>query len=220
MPYHTVSPNDTLFTIARRYGFRNWRVIYEHPNNQQLREQRPDPMVLAPGDSVFVPDKEPSLFSAATGRSHRFRLHARTCFLSVYLQDETGAPYGGCKYEIRVPGQQPLQGSTSEAGLVSHEVGDDVTEAELSLWTDPGDPREVSQWILRIGALDPIDTVSGVQSRLNNLGYYGGEITGVMDDATRAALRDYQRRSLAHAAPTGEIDEQTRRGLLAETNDR
>jgi hypothetical protein len=59
MPFHTVSRSDTLFTIARQHGFRSWRGIYEHPNNALLRQRRPDPMVLAPGDAVFVPDKEP-----------------------------------------------------------------------------------------------------------------------------------------------------------------
>jgi hypothetical protein len=191
MPVHTVSRNETLFTIARQHGFRSWRAIYEHPSNEHLRKLRPDPMVLAPGDSVFVPDKEPS---------------------------ETGAPYGRCKYELKAAGQT-LQGLTSDTGLVSHEVRDDVTEAELTLWIDPEDPTAVSQWTLKIGALDPIDTVSGVQSRLNNLGYQLGEVTGSMNDATRAALRDYQQ-SLGHGSPTGEIDYQTRRALLAETNDR
>jgi hypothetical protein len=218
MPFHTVSRSDTLFTIARQYGFRSWRGIYEHPNNELLRQRRPDPMVLAPGDAVFVPDKEPSEFNTATGRTHRFRLHAPKCFVSVQLQDEMGAPYGSCKYELKLA-DQTLQGVTSETGLVSHEVGHDVTEAELTLWIDPEDPTEVSRWTLEIGALDPIDTVSGVQSRLNNLGYQAGEVTGAMNDATHAALRDYQR-SLGHRSPTGELDEQTRRALLAETNDR
>lgn len=218
MPVHTVSRNETLFTIARQHGFRSWRAIYEHPSNEHLRKLRPDPMVLAPGDSVFVPDKESSEFQNATGRSHRFRLHAPKCFVSVYLQDETGAPYDGCKYELKLAGQL-LQGLTSDTGLVSHEVGIDVTEAELTLWPNPEDPTEVSQWILQIGALDPIDTISGVQSRLNNLGYQAGEVTGSMNEATRAAVCDYQR-SLGRDSPTGELDDQTRRALLAETNDR
>lgn len=218
MPVHAVKQNETLFTIARQHGFRNWRVIYEHPNNGRLRKLRPDPMVLAPGDSVFVPDKEPSEFNNATGRSHRFRLHAPKCFVSVNLQDETGAPYRRCKYELSVAGQT-LQGLTSDAGLVCHEVRDDVREAELTLWTDPEDPSHVSRWTLQIGALDPIDTVSGVQSRLNNLGYPVGEITGAMNDATRAALRDFQQ-SLGYDPPTGEIDDQTHRALLDATNGR
>lgn len=218
MSLHTVSQNDTLFTIARQHGFRNWRAIYDHPNNARLRTQRPDPMVLAPGDAVFIPDKEPSEFNIATGRSHRFRLHAPKCFVSVHLQDEMGAPYAGYKYALELAGQT-LQGLTSDTGLVSHEVSVDATEAQLTLWTNPDDPTEVSQWTLQIGALDPIDTVSGVQARLNNLGYLAGEVTGSMNDATRVALRDYQR-SLGHDSPTGEIDDQTRRALLAETNDR
>lgn len=215
MPVHTVSANDTLFTIAKQHGFRNWRAIYDHPRNEGLRDQRPDPMLLAPGDAVFVPDKEPSEFSNATGRTHRFRLHAPKCLLSVYLQDETGAPYATCKYELTVAGQT-LQGVTSETGLVSHEVANDAAEAELTLWTNPEDPTETAQWTLQIGALDPIDTMTGVQARLHNLGYLDGEVTGAMNDETRRALRDFQR-SLGHD-PTGELDGETRRALATASN--
>lgn len=47
MPVHTVSANDTLFTIAKQHGFRNWRASYDHPRNEGLPKQRPDPMLLA-----------------------------------------------------------------------------------------------------------------------------------------------------------------------------
>lgn len=211
MSIHTAAPNDTLFTIAKKHGFRNWRAIYDHPANQRLRAQRPDPMVLAPGDEVFVPDKQPSKFHNDTGRTHRFRLAAPKCFVAVYLRDDDGNPYARCKYELTLDGQT-LQGLTTDAGLVSHEVRHDLAEAVLTLWKDPSDPTDTAEWTLEIGALDPVDTISGVQSRLRNLGHPIDEITGTMDDATRNALREFQR-FMGHAQPSGELDDATRRAL-------
>lgn len=215
MTIHTAAPNDTLFTIALQHGFRNWRAIYDHPSNERLRQLRPDPMVLAPGDTIFVPDKQPSKFNGATGRTHRFRLAAPKCFVAVCLQDEEGEPYAGCKYELTVNGQT-LQGVTSDVGLVSHEVRHDAKEATLTLWTDPHDPDSNLEWTLEIGALDPIDTIAGVQWRLQNLGYLIDEITGAMDDATRTALSAFQR-FMGHAHPVGELDEATRQALSLAT---
>lgn len=74
----------------------------------------------------------------------------------------------------------------------------------------PNPPVEIS-FNLRIGRLDPIldlapapddKFVPGVQQRLNNLGYNAGPVTGVMNDATRAALRRFQ----ARCNVTGEVD--------------
>lgn len=54
---HTVAQGDTLISIAHQYGFCDWKTIYFDGSNSELREQRPDPMVLAPGDEVHIPDK-------------------------------------------------------------------------------------------------------------------------------------------------------------------
>lgn len=49
---------------------------------------------------------------------------------------------------------------------------------------------------LTVGELDPLapgrEGASAVQKILTNLGYYRGEITGELDDATRGAVRDFQ----------------------------
>ncbi len=74
----------------------------------------------------------------------------------------------------------------------------------------PTPPVEIS-FNLRIGRLDPIldlapapddKFVPGVQQRLNNLGYNAGPVTGVLNDATHAALKRLQ----ARCNVTGEVD--------------
>lgn len=54
MPRYTVKPDDTLARIASSHGM-HWRELYFHPRNEALREERPDPDRIRPGDRLWVP---------------------------------------------------------------------------------------------------------------------------------------------------------------------
>ncbi|MEQ1572587.1 MAG: peptidoglycan-binding protein [Myxococcota bacterium] len=85
-------------------------------------------------------------------------------------------------------------------------VGRDYTPLQ------PVDPS----WLWPSGRPFPgAESWSGVQARLNWLGYGSGPINGVADDRTRRALARWQ----LHAclAPTGEIDEETAQVLAWDT---
>jgi peptidoglycan hydrolase-like protein with peptidoglycan-binding domain len=60
---------------------------------------------------------------------------------------------------------------------------------------------------LHVGGLDPVDTVTGMQTRLHHLQYLEEPATGQMDDDTREALAAFQRD--ASLPVTGEIDQAT-----------
>ena len=51
---HEVKQGECLSSIARRFGFRDWKKIYQHPMNADLRQKRPNPNVLHPGDRIFI----------------------------------------------------------------------------------------------------------------------------------------------------------------------
>lgn len=53
-PY-TVQRGDTLTKIANRHGFRNWRAIYDHPDNAGFKRLRPNPNLIYPGDVIQIP---------------------------------------------------------------------------------------------------------------------------------------------------------------------
>src|SRR4051812_17468978 len=53
-PY-TVRSGDTLSRIAHAHGFRNWRAIYDHPDNAAFRRLRPNPNLIYPGDVLQIP---------------------------------------------------------------------------------------------------------------------------------------------------------------------
>ena len=81
---------------------------------------------------------------------------------------------------------------------------------ELRVGREPS----VLQRTLLLGEVDPIDSVSGVQARLNNLDFQCGSVSGEMDSPTREAIREFQRS--CGLTPTGDADADTRKRLQAE----
>ncbi|EYF02879.1 LysM peptidoglycan-binding domain-containing protein [Chondromyces apiculatus] len=71
---HVVQPGESLSSIAKQHGFADWRALYDHPANVKLRSARPNPDLIHPGDKVFIPDKKPSALTAATDKSHTFKV--------------------------------------------------------------------------------------------------------------------------------------------------
>ena len=53
---YTVVQDDNLTVIARRFGLRGWRAIYDHPWNSIFRRRRPNPDLIQPGDILYIPD--------------------------------------------------------------------------------------------------------------------------------------------------------------------
>ncbi len=45
----TVKQGDYFAKIAKKYGFSDWRTIYNHADNAELKQKRPDPNILHPG---------------------------------------------------------------------------------------------------------------------------------------------------------------------------
>lgn len=53
-PYTVVS-GDSLVGIAKKYGIKNWQLIYNDPDNSDFRRKRPNPDLIFPGDIVIIP---------------------------------------------------------------------------------------------------------------------------------------------------------------------
>jgi len=210
MPYHTVAQGECLASLAYAWGFADPRVLHDHPKNADLKRLRPNPNVLLPGDQVFIPERTAKVAQCATGRTHRFKVRLPRAKLRVHLKDHEGNAHAGKRYQLEVA-SAVVEGTTDNSGLCEAEVPPDATEARLSLWLRDGEEAPTRVWTLHIGHLDPVDSVSGAQARLHNLGLYHGAVDGSLGRATKVALAAFQRaRGLA---VTGKLDEATQSAL-------
>jgi hypothetical protein len=210
---HAVVAGECLSSIAAAHGFADYRTVYDDAGNVDLRRLRPNPNIIYPGDVVHIPDKEPKAIPCSTGATHRFRLKTRRDLLKIVVQDSLGEALANKPYVLIIDAER-IRGRTSAIGLVSTHVPLHSASAILQVWMndeDAGNPDLGRDFVLSIGGLDPVLETTGVQARLNNLGYPCGPVDGVHGDATAAAVREFQ---VDNGLPaTGELDGATRSKL-------
>ncbi|MFT3766498.1 MAG: peptidoglycan-binding protein [Minicystis sp.] len=205
---HKVKRGDCISSIALRYGFAP-DTLWQHPGNTALRAKRADPNILLEGDEIFVPDLRLGEVEAVTARRHRFRRVGVPEVFRARFLDWQGRPRAGLAYRFAVDGAPPREGTLDADGWLKEWIPPDGARAEITL-LDRG--REERHEAL-LGHLDPVTEITGVQARLNNLGYRCGPESGELDARTRAALASFQQEHGLEA--TGEIDDATR-GKLAQ----
>lgn len=182
--FYTVKKGDHMAKLAHAHGIRDWQALYDHPANEPLRELRPDPSLLAPGDQVYIPRWAKAEHPRATDQRHTFELPARPVGLHIVVRASDGTPLANTACTL-VVGDQTIETTTNGDGAVIHDdLPPQETRATLEI-----DGRTLP---LLIGHLDPCDRLSGVQGRLRNLGYYQGPCHGELDDPTRAAIQAFK----------------------------
>lgn len=209
MPFHDVKQGETLLGLAVKNGLESWQDILDRPENAELKKKRADPGILKAGDRVFIPNREMRHEASAVDARHTFNISRPKAWLRLAVKDAAGEAFSGKKYELAVAGKT-TSGKLPADGVIEQAVAIDVTEGKLTVWMD----ETVTQvWELKIGYMDPADEVSGVQARLNNLGFDCGEPDGELDDDTKSAIRAFQ--VLTGLEATGEIDDAFREKLLS-----
>ena len=203
MPEHIIKQGECLSSIAAEYGFEDYRSIWNHPANAGLKQRRLDPNILLPGDRLFVPEKTIREEHKPTEDHHVFVVNQSKVQLELVLQFDS-EPLAKKDYTLTI-GLRQLKGTTDAKGKLKQPIEPDDETAVLRL-DDP-----IVEWNLKIGHLDPVTEVSGVQQRLTNLGHACGDIDGVAGGHTRAALRQFQ--SHHGLKPTGAIDAATKDAL-------
>src|ERR1043165_9582514 len=200
----SIQQGDCASSIAYQRGF-FWETIWNHPRNADLKASRKDPNVLCEGDVLFVPDKDPGGVNRATEKRHRFVLKGVPAMLRLRFS-EGGEPRRGGAYVLPIDGD-PRSGKLDDNGQLEEPIPPDAKSARLRL----GGPH-AEEIELRLGTVDPITEVAGVQGRLNNLGFDAGETDGQMTPQTRSAIEAFQRRFGLSAE--GALDQATRDKLV------
>jgi hypothetical protein len=232
---HTVRQGESVMSIAEGNGFL-WETLWNHPKNSTLKAKRGDPDVLMPGDVLHIPDRGEKKESAGVEQCHNFKRKGIPAVVRLMLRRPKKAPdekveqaasnpseykepelkptedepMADVPYAVYADGKLVKEGKTGGDGKIEAKISPAAVGARVVL--DPGTPQERTV-NLNIRAMDPIDEVSGICKRLNNLGFqcppdaaedgvelasalrafqkkHGLDETGKLDGRTRAAIKD------------------------------
>lgn len=166
MAQHIISQGECLSNIAKQYGlFRE--TIWNHPNNNDLREKRKTQNILLPGDELFIPEKDGKELARNTEKKHVFKVKLQLVKLNLrMLRDDI--PRKNAAYILTVDGKT-IRGKTDSDGWLRHQITAKADTCKLVLM--PGTETE-EEYELLLGHLDPHDEETGLSGRLQNLGFY------------------------------------------------
>jgi N-acetylmuramoyl-L-alanine amidase len=231
-----VKEGESIPSLAWEFGL-HWETIWNHEQNQELRNKRIDPNILEEGDSVFIPALTVQEYQCQTDMVHRFRRRGVPSVLRIRLMqdvvpdedeiawlsarvDETqlaqGKPFAAqvaqvwseVTYRANIDGAI-YTGKTAADGIVSLTILPNAQSGWLEI--DPGGPKE-RRVDLKLGVIEPISTIAGVKKRLTNLGISCVESSETRGTVFKAALASFQ--LMADLEPSGELDDTTRDKLV------
>jgi hypothetical protein len=203
MEPYVIRQGDYLLKVAYKFGFEA-DPVWNDPSNDDLRKLRPNPNILLAGDILHIPDqvdKKAASFDLAIGSTNTFVAPPPpTVTVTVQFVDGDDAVYASKAYTIEELDQ--LTGLKADGqGVVTFEAPVTLDEATL-VFTESGET-----WVLAIGELNPIDSLSGMLQRLKSLGEVDGATEFDENDPTNNfdVLRDGLR-SLKEPAGDGDDD--------------
>jgi hypothetical protein len=205
--YYTVKQGDYISSIATGNGFLDYTIIWNDPNNAALKKLRKNPDVLLPGDQLFIPSLRQRQELRVTDQNHRFKVKRGKVSLHVVLKDADGKAISDEPFTLAIE-DRTIEGTTDGGGAIIQTIYVGEENGLLTL------TRLELTFVLKVGHLDPIKDndsdraiLSGVQARLNNLGFNCGPVTSDVSDDTVDALTQFQK---AHTLQmTGQIDAPT-----------
>jgi len=213
---YKVKQGDCLSSIAKKYGFPDYKVIWDDGANAELKKKRNNPNILFPGDVVVIPDIDLKQIDKSTEQKHNFVLDVETVKLQLIVKDDDGKPYSNCKYDLRIDGKE-FNGTTDGSGKLVQEIPADSVSGEVALYSNDGESENIIALLkIELGHLDPIAEATGVQARLNNLGFFCGKVDGIIGPMTEEALKAFQQKN--GLSVTGSADQATR-DKLAQLHD-
>jgi hypothetical protein len=189
--YHKVSQGEHVSGIAWQYGFSDYLVVWNHPNNADLKSQRQNPNVLFPGDSLFIPDFKQGEYARPTDKQHQFVLKRPTLKLRLILEDQYEKPIANATCLLTVD-PDSHQVTSDGSGKVELEIQPSASKGTLVIQDAQQTPYAGMSIQFKIGNLDPVDQVSGQQGRLSNLGYFSGAIDGNTGTDFESAVEEFQ----------------------------
>lgn len=180
---YTVKNGDCIESIAQEHGH-FWQTVWNHPANAQLKKARKDPNVLLPGDLVTIPPVEQKEVAKATEARHKFRLKGVPSILKMVIKDMDEV-VKNAKCTIVIDGTV-TESQTDGKGRVQIPIPPNAQSGKLIVVHE----GEEMEFDLKLGSVDPLESLSGIQARLANLGYQV-TVTGNWDTETTEAISKF-----------------------------
>jgi hypothetical protein len=187
MPLYTVKQGDHLTKIAREHGFADYRTLWDHPSNANLKKKRQNPNILYPGDVVSIPEeKEEKKVTGSTEKRHRYEKKGRPLMLRMELRHWNNKPMVNTRFDLQLEGFS-CGADTDKEGRFEHDIPPKAENGKLRI--EGTFPLELP---VKVGHLDPIEEVTGWKARLNNLGYNAGPVNDEETQQLRSAIEEFQ----------------------------
>jgi hypothetical protein len=208
-PY-IVRPGDYLTQLAYRFGF-NADEVWQDAKNAKLKDLRPNPDILVPGDILFIPDAPAENLPIQSGTTNPYVADVPHVEV-VLIFMEGDKPMANEPCEIGGLGEaDPTASPPSTDGDGKLTLNVPVLVREVSVRFPKKRNRD---YLFHVGDMDPITETSGVRKRLCNLGYLPrvpDDTTEEDDEHLKQVLAFFQSNNGLN--PTGEIDDPTRQIL-------
>lgn len=183
----TVVSGDCLSSIAARFGL-TWPILWDAPENAGLRQKRKDPNILYPGDQVFVPETKPKGDPAATGQRHNYEVDIEPTFVKLRFLF-MGLPRKGIRWALMLSDREMDSGVLDADGFMESRIDARAETGRLRLFPENAPPED---YVVKLGHLDPVEVLTGIQQRLANLGIDPGPLDGIDGPKTKAAVKRFQ----------------------------
>jgi N-acetylmuramoyl-L-alanine amidase len=188
---YTVRQGDYLSKIAKDFGFTDYRTIWNHPDNAELKAKRKNPNVLYPGDKLVIPDRDPREENCAVDKRHLFKTKGPELRLRLVLEDSYEKPVANAECLLAMDGDS-RKITTDDDGKIDEPLRPGTTHATLIIQDAKQTHLNSIEIPIKIGHLDPIEELSGQKGRLQNLGYFPGKGDDEDDPAFITAVERFQ----------------------------
>ncbi len=188
---YIVQQGDYLSKIANDFGFSDYRTIWNHPDNSELKSKRVNPNVLYPGDKLMIPDRKLSEESCAVDKRHIFKVKRPGLRLRLVLEDMYEKPIANAQCLLTIESDSRTI-TTDGQGKIDEPLPPGTTSATLIIQDAKQTHLNFVRIPIKIGHLDPLEELSGQRARLKNLGYFPGKVDDKNDPAFVTAVERFQ----------------------------
>jgi hypothetical protein len=191
---HKVIQGETLSSIAKHYGFGSIDVIYNHSDNANFKSLRPNPDIIHVGDEIYIPDIFPAKYQVELNKKITFIRKRPKETLSLLLNFEEDEETQGADIEAILIVDDVEYASKSDAdGLVEWKLPKTSTRTGVvKLFLEPDQNEATHAFEVKLGDLNPVSENTGIQARLNGLGFDCGRIDNKLKDKSETAIRKFQ----------------------------